>query len=114
MKKVATLQEITSHEQWKELLEQSEDQPFFIFKHSTTCPISAFAHKQVSNFETDLPVYYVKVIENRPISLEMADDLNVQHQSPQAILVMHRLAKWDQSHYDITQETLASAVDFLV
>ena len=114
MKTLTNLLEITSHEQWKELLELSETQPFFLFKHSTTCPISAFAHRQVTNFQTDLPIYFVKVIENRPISLEIADDLNVTHQSPQAILIMHRLAKWDQSHYDITEETMASAIDFLI
>lgn len=111
---MAELQEITSHEQWKELLELSETQPYFVFKHSTTCPISAFAHTNVKNFESELPIYYVKVIENRPISLEIADDLNVQHQSPQAILVMHRQAKWHQSHYDITEESLASSVDFMI
>lgn len=111
---MAELIEIISHEQWKELLEKSEDQPFFIFKHSTTCPVSAFAHTNVKRFESTIPVYYVKVIENRPISLEIADDLHVQHQSPQAILVMHRKSKWNQSHYEITEERLASAVDFLV
>lgn len=108
------LHEITTHEQWKQLLELSETQPFFVFKHSTSCPISAFAHTNVTNFDTDLPVYLVKVIENRPISLEIADDLHVQHQSPQAILVMHRQAKWNQSHYDITEETLAASVDFMI
>ncbi|WP_342527894.1 bacillithiol system redox-active protein YtxJ [Chryseomicrobium sp. FSL W7-1435] len=111
---MAELLEITSHEQWKELLEHSQDQPFFLFKHSTTCPVSAFAHRQVQSFQTNYPVYYVKVIENRPLSLEIADDLHVQHQSPQAILVMHRLSKWNQSHYDITEESLASAIDFLL
>lgn len=111
---MAEMKEITSHEQWKELLEQSESQPFFIFKHSTTCPISAFAHQNVKNYESELPIYLVKVIENRPISLEIADDLRVQHQSPQALFVMHREAKWNQSHYDITEESLASAVDFMV
>lgn len=111
---MAELHEITTHEQWKELLELSETQPFFVFKHSTTCPISAFAHTNVKNFETELPIYFVKVIENRPISREIEADLSVLHQSPQAILVMHRQAKWNQSHYDITEQTLAASVDFMI
>lgn len=82
-----------------------------LFKHSTTCPISAAAYGEVHVFESvaPVPVYMVKVIEARPLSLALAQELGVRHASPQAILVENGRAVWDTSHYDITAAALGRA-----
>ena len=67
--------EITSVDQWKKVLEQSSEKPVVVFKHSTTCPVSAHAYGEFSSFEKPLDRYLVKVIEHRQVSDEISDDL---------------------------------------
>ncbi len=79
---MAALKELTNQEDWQALYESSNNQPVLLFKHSTTCPISANAWKEFNNTLQDLEnkgvqTAYVKVIESRPVSLQIADDLGV-------------------------------------
>lgn len=53
-----------------------------------------------------IPILKVLVIESRPLSLALADDLGVRHASPQMILVRDGKPIWSTSHYDITDKTL--------
>jgi bacillithiol system protein YtxJ len=55
-------------------------------------------------------VYVVKVIEARPVSNAVAERLNVQHQSPQIILVRGGAAVWSASHFNITAESMNEAL----
>lgn len=107
--------EIQTLEEWNLLLEESQTKPILIFKHSTTCPVSAAAWaeyeqflKQTENGEVSYIV--VKVIESRPVSNQIAADLAVKHESPQAILIKEKRAVWNASHWKITQTTLAEAL----
>jgi bacillithiol system protein YtxJ len=52
----------------------------------------------------------VRVIEERPVSLALAERVGVQHQSPQALLIRNGAALWNASHHDITTEALQNAV----
>jgi len=107
--------EIDSLEAWGEVLGQSETKPLLVFKHSTTCPISAEAFSQFEQFlsdykETDLEAILVKVIEARPVSNQIAEELLVKHESPQAILVLKQGAVWNASHWKITAKALEAAI----
>lgn len=109
------VKELTTLEAWREVLTSSSEQPVFVFKHSTTCPISADAWKEFQNYLADNPnqqVNYVlvKVIESRPVSNQIADDLGVKHESPQAILVKDQEATWDASHFKITKKALTEVL----
>ncbi len=78
-------------------LAHSAETPIAIYKHSTTCPLSAAAHRQVAQYHEHAggeaaPVYLVKVIEARPVSNEIARRLGVHHQSPQFIVVNEGVA----------------------
>lgn len=80
-----------------------------IFKHSTRCPISSEANRQITLLgaaEPDIPVYRVLVIENRGASDAVSKKLGIQHASPQAILVKDGVATWSATHGDITAEAL--------
>ena len=110
------MQEITTEDMLEKALEESASNPVFIFKHSTTCPVSASAHRRASAWIEDqggaVPAFYiVKVIESRPVSNEIASRLGVTHQSPQLILLKDRAAVWNASHGKITAEAITAALE---
>jgi bacillithiol system protein YtxJ len=96
--------ELTGLEQLEAIINQSEEQPVLIFKHSTRCSISRFALKQFEN-EFDLTdkiaPYYLDLLNHRDISNEIAFHFKVQHQSPQILLVKNRVVVYNSSHENI-------------
>ncbi|MCM3356655.1 MAG: bacillithiol system redox-active protein YtxJ [Psychrobacillus sp.] len=101
--------EITSVDEWKEVLKLSDAQKILVLKHSTTCPISARAFREFESFDTPLEKYLVKVRESRSVSNEMESDLGVKHESPQVFLVGDGKAVWNASHHQINRTELAIA-----
>lgn len=104
-------QEITTLEEWIEVLKESDDQPVLIMKHSTRCSVSADAWRECQEFTQEDPVsdvtlVMVKVVESREVSNRIAEDLQVKHASPQTILIRNQQAVWDTSHWHIKKETL--------
>lgn len=96
-------------------LNDSASGPVLIFKHSTACPISSEAFRHVAQYaenaaESDPNVYIVKVIEERPVSNQIADALSLQHKSPQLILVKDRAVIWSSSHYGINEQAIREAI----
>jgi bacillithiol system protein YtxJ len=109
------MREITTLEEFDNLLTDSERGPILIFKHSTRCPVSAAAHSRMQAWERVLgetapPVYLVRVIEARALSNEIAAHLSVPHQSPQVILVRDGYALWNASHGGIGGLALDAAL----
>lgn len=97
------------------LLAGAGETPVLIFKHSTTCPISAAAHSEfvtaARGGELDgARVGRVRVIEERPLSLAIAQRFGVVHQSPQALVIRGGRAVWNASHHAITRQALHGAV----
>lgn len=107
-KGLVNVEKIQSMGQWYELLEQSNNEPVFILKHSVTCPISSSAYFAYNEANTSIKKYVVIVQDSRPISNEITQNLDVKHESPQAILVQNGEAVWHASHYKITKETIQS------
>ena len=106
---------IDTQEQLSQVLEASRERPVLIFKHSTMCPISARAHREVEQFleeEPDPAFDFGKIVVQtaRPISDKIAETLGVRHESPQAIVVRDGKAVWDASHFSITRRALAEAL----
>ena len=84
------------HNDWKvlqevhqldSLISDSFNKPVVIFKHSIRCGTSAMAKFQLEqswDFSAeDLDFYYLDLINHRKISNQIAEVLNVVHQSPQ-------------------------------
>ncbi len=96
-----------------ELFARSEDAPVLLFKHSTTCPISAHAYREMSRLDAGAArsVSLVVVQTARPLSNEIAERTGVRHESPQAIILRRGRAVWDASHFDITAESVVRAVN---
>ena len=96
--------ELTEQSQLEQLKAQSEDQPVLIFKHSTRCSISRFALKQFENefeLQDKIARYFLDLLNHRDISNEIAFQFNVQHQSPQILLLKNRVVVYHTSHENI-------------
>lgn len=109
------LRELTSPDDWKNLLNDSQEKPVMLLKHSTTCPISANAWKEFNTTLDDLSekgveTAFVKVIESRPVSNQIAAELDVTHQSPQLIFIKNGKSTWTTTHWDITKDAILNEV----
>lgn len=107
---MATYTEITTIPEWENILQQSKEKPVLLFKHSTTCPVSAAAYREFTSFETGVDAYLVKVIESRPVSNEIESNLGVQHKSPQIFIVSNKEPVWHASHWNITESKIGQAI----
>jgi len=108
------LKELHAIEEWEQAFEKSTEKPMLLFKHSTTCPISAEAIKEYQTFlesaDQNLDRYLVKVIEDRPVSNQIAEETQVKHESPQLFLIRDKEVLWHTSHSQITVENIGEAV----
>ena len=86
---------------------------FLLFKHSFRCPISSRAFDEYQAFVDAHPRAahgWIDVIAQRPLSLQVAKDSGVDHESPQALLYDGGRVIWHASHGQITRDTLAEAL----
>lgn len=108
------INELTTLEHWYGAWERSMQEPILVFKHSTSCLISARAFRHVKAFqkiEADkIACYMVKVIESRAVSNEIAKDTNIPHKSPQIFLIHKKQIVWNTSHWTITKHRIKEAV----
>ena len=108
------VQECRTVADFTSLLVSSEERPVFLFKHSTSCPISASRWRVLQAFADSEPradFWAVLVIQDRPVSLYIADETGIRHQSPQAILFYRGKPVWNESHYRITEDELRAALE---
>lgn len=108
------LKELLDLDDLNEVWETSREKPVLLFKQSTTCPISAGAFSEFNTFldhnSEDIGAYFVKVRETRPVSDEIAEELDVRHESPQIFLVRDRKQVWNTSHSQITEDSIREAL----
>lgn len=109
-----TWQILETEAQLEAILAASTDKPQVLFKHSTTCGISAGAkHTLELNWdftETELDFHYLDLLRFRPISNRIAEVLGVTHQSPQVIVVKDGKAVYHSSHHRISVAGIRSAL----
>lgn len=108
--------EITTEQEWNEILNKSSKRGQVILKHSTTCPVSSNALKEYDAYlngkpNADTDYFLVKVIESRPVSNKIAEDLNVKHESPQILYVKDNAKYWTASHWAVTTEHITAVLD---
>lgn len=108
---------LTEENQIAEIIALSSSVPVYIFKHSTTCGISAQAKENIEisfkNTEKPFLFYYLDLLKYRPVSNEIALRLNVHHQSPQLILVRDGQVIFTTSHHKIKATTLMDSLSLL-
>ncbi len=92
----------------EECLKTAKDSPFFILKHSTTCPISTAAKNEMDRFLNKNPAtaYLVIVQQQRALSNDIAQTFNISHESPQALYIQDGQVKAVFNHYEINEDNL--------
>ncbi|WP_181306669.1 bacillithiol system redox-active protein YtxJ [Rufibacter sp. XAAS-G3-1] len=98
---------INSIEQIEQIKEESREQPVVIFKHSTTCSISATAKSRLERQWADAGLenvkpYYLDLLSHRPVSAEIAQSFAVKHESPQLLLIKDGQCHYHGSHLGIS------------
>lgn len=103
-----------STDDFNDALKNSENTPILILKHSNTCPISARAYKKITKGIEDgslkIDVYILIVQKSRELSNFIAEKFDIQHESPQAIMVYQNEAIWNASHDNIEVDTINDEV----
>ena len=100
--------EITDEAQLNDVKNLSATRPQLIFKHSTRCPISSMAKTRLERGLTpdNIDFYYLDLIKHRNISQKIAETFDVNHESPQILLIKNGICIYDESHSGITMDEI--------
>ncbi|WP_216828971.1 bacillithiol system redox-active protein YtxJ [Alkalihalobacterium elongatum] len=101
------MQKVNTTEEFTALLK--EHKKLILLKNSTTCPVSHEAYKEFSKFVEEQPdesFFYLNVQEARPLSNDIAEQFDVKHESPQALLFSDGQVVWNASHWNVTASKL--------
>lgn len=107
---------LTQPEQLHAIVQESHEHPVLIFKHSTSCSISAAAKAKIerqwpdATLPADTPIYYLDLLRYRPISAQIAQELHVQHESPQLLLIQEGEVRYHASHMGIRLSAAGAAL----
>jgi bacillithiol system protein YtxJ len=108
-------QKLTSLEQLKAIEEESRQNPVLIFKHSTRCSTSAMVLSRlernwVPEEMQEIKAYYLDLLSFREISNRIADVFQVEHESPQVIVISNGQPVYNQSHLGINYHELRAII----
>ena len=98
-----------------EIKSKSENKPQVIFKHSTRCPVSSMAKSRLDRNEqpNGVDFYYLDIINHRNLSNKIAKDFEVQHQSPQVLVIDGGRCVYNESHSGIHMDEIKSFAEQL-
>lgn len=105
---------LTNEDQLLSYFSEGQTAPVLLFKHSTTCSISAMA---INNFEREWTLapeactcVYLDLLTYRNLSNQIARITAIEHESPQALLVINGTIKYHASHGRIDADTIMELI----
>lgn len=100
--------DLTEEAQLEAIKELSKQKPQVIFKHSTRCSISSMAKNRLekSQVPPNTDFYYLDLIRYRQLSVKVADEFGVFHESPQVLVIKNGGCIYDESHSGITMDDI--------
>ncbi|MEX1212441.1 MAG: bacillithiol system redox-active protein YtxJ [Balneolaceae bacterium] len=106
--------ELTSTDDVVAILQRSEERIQLIYKHSETCGVCLISKEELEKVVDEIAptadLHVVNVIVQRPVSLAIAHELDVRHESPQVILLKGGKVLWSGSHWDVTAGNVRAAL----
>lgn len=96
---MADISPVRSPEVLDALFENSHSAPVVLFKHSSSCGISAHLLEEMSAVAGEVNVIVVQ--DNRDLSNAVEARTGFRHQSPQAFVLKNGKAVYHASHYGI-------------
>ena len=105
--------EFTNEDGLEAIKNKSNEKVQVIFKHSTRCSISTMAKSRLERAtEPDgIDFNYLDLIAHRNISAKIADEFNVEHASPQVLIIKNGECIYDESHNAIRMDDILEAVE---
>ncbi len=113
----STFARLSSDADFQEAERHSYEQPIVLFKHSRTCPVSAWARDKMLMLadKGSVPVYELIVQNARSLAVSIASAYGIRHESPQVIVLYAGEPVHHASHSGISPQEIeaaaASAVD---
>ena len=104
---------LTSTSVLGDIIEQSVHAPQVIFKHSTRCSISSMALNRIKSASDNANYYILDVLRNRDVSDMIESSFQVQHESPQLLIIYQRHCIFHLSHFAITAMALGEKINSL-
>ena len=106
---------LKSLQQLDEIKKQSENNPVLIFKHSTRCSTSRMSLDRLQrhwNTEEmkDVQPYFLDLLNHREISNLIADQFQVEHESPQVLVILKGKSVLDLSHFEIDYDQIKQVI----
>ncbi len=109
--------ELNNIQEWEKIKQDLfNKKEIIILKYSPTCPISKKAEMNFDNWainldEKKIQIIKVNVIYSRTLSLFLADEFSIKHESPQVIWLTKELkVKWNDSHFAIKDSNLNNQI----
>lgn len=110
--------QLTELAQLSDIIDISKQQPdsnraVVIFKHSTRCSISSMALNRLeSRWKDDntISMYYLDLLSYRDVSNEIATLFQVEHASPQVLVIKNGRCVYNASHTEITASGILEAI----
>ena len=105
---------LKDNRQLDEIIAESRIKPVLIYKHSTRCNISRSTLDRLER-KWDVSVvggikrYFLDLISYRDVSNRIAEIFNVEHHSPQILVISDGRSILDLSHYEIDFDQIKSA-----
>lgn len=109
-------QALTSEDQVRDISENiSFKTNCVIFKHSTTCSLSAIAKHRMKDLTAASPegilFYYLDLLTYRSVSNFIADSYNIVHESPQVLIIKDGKCIYNESHLSINIDGILSQIE---
>lgn len=105
---------LTELGQLQDIESKSATKTQVVFKHSTRCGISRMVIKQFeadyNETENDLDLYYLDLLNYREISNNIANTLQVMHESPQLLVIKNGVVVAHESHGGINSLDLSAFI----
>lgn len=92
---------------------ESHEKTVMIFKHSTRCSISATSLARLERSWNDaemseVKAYYLDLLSFRTLSNAIATHYNIEHQSPQVLVIKNGHCVYHESHMSIEYDEIKS------
>ena len=105
---------LESEAQLTEFIALSKRKPIAIFKHSTRCSLSSMVKSRLERAwdinGNDIEIYYLDLIQYRDVSNKIASIFNIEHQSPQLIVLDQGEVLYHASHGEVDAGVLKERI----
>src|SRR6266542_2071675 len=99
---------LTDEDQLQNIIVRSQEKPQVIFKYSNRCYSSEliFQRLQQDCCPEKIDFYFLDLVTFRNISDKISETFNVDHQSPQILLIKDGECIFNESHSEISLEEI--------